>query len=615
MQERHAHPERGADGRVAPIAPSPALVREALARIMASDAFDAPERNRKFLEYIVEETLSGKEARIKAYSIAIAVFGRDDGFDPQTDPIVRIEASRLRRSLERYYLLAGRDDPLRIEIPKGGYVPTFERRPPAAVDPSPAPEPAPVGDARASTLQTWAFASVGGIVVIAVLLIVWVTGGLSLDGGSTHPADRAGSLPRGPRILVMPFTDDGGSALGERLARGFTREIVVGLTRFGDLRVFDTGTGPPGAPAPAPGSAAAAAGVDFMVQGGVSALAGQFRVSASLVDVASGRHLWSSRLTQALSADDIIAARNEVADRIVGELAQPYGVLFSTKVREIDGKPPEALSSYECVLLFYQYWRQQTAAAFPAVRACLERAIVVDPDYAEGFASLALLYADNYRLGFGERIDDPLGRALVLATRATELAPASAQGHKALSLVYWLMNDVERSFEAAERVLSLNPNDAQMMAELGMRYAMRKEPERGVALLEKAYARNAYLPTIYRIGFFLHHYLEGRFVEALAEAKRIGTPDVVYGHICRVMAAAQLARSAEATAALAQLTALRPGYGADVVADLENRNVHPEIIGMAIADLEKAGLEVTSDRRPEALRAGSNAGGSDGKVP
>ena len=54
------------------------------------------------------------------------VFGRDDSFDPQTDPVVRLEARRLRRALEHYYLTAGRDDPIRIEIPKGGYAPVCE---------------------------------------------------------------------------------------------------------------------------------------------------------------------------------------------------------------------------------------------------------------------------------------------------------------------------------------------------------------------------------------------------------------------------------------------------------------------------------------------------------
>ncbi len=75
-----------------------------------------------------EETLAGRGNRIKAYTVAVEVFGRDSTFDPQNDPIVRIAASHLRRSLERYYLTAGKSDPMIIEIPKGGYVPSFSER-------------------------------------------------------------------------------------------------------------------------------------------------------------------------------------------------------------------------------------------------------------------------------------------------------------------------------------------------------------------------------------------------------------------------------------------------------------------------------------------------------
>ena len=72
---------------------------------------------------MVEQTLAGRGDRLKAYDLAVAVLGRDDGFDPQNDPIVRIEFARLRRDLEHYYLTDGRDDPIRITIPKGHYVP------------------------------------------------------------------------------------------------------------------------------------------------------------------------------------------------------------------------------------------------------------------------------------------------------------------------------------------------------------------------------------------------------------------------------------------------------------------------------------------------------------
>src|SRR5687768_7069066 len=94
------------------------LICGELARILASPEFDASERNRRFLTYVVEETLAGRADRIKAYSIATGAFGRSETFDPQQDSIVRIEAARLRRALEHFYLkqhdLAG----IRISIPK-----------------------------------------------------------------------------------------------------------------------------------------------------------------------------------------------------------------------------------------------------------------------------------------------------------------------------------------------------------------------------------------------------------------------------------------------------------------------------------------------------------------
>jgi len=105
---------------------SPAAAREELQRILSSSQFDASERNRRFLVYVVEETLAGRGERIKAYSIATIVFGRDDSFDPQLDPVVRMEARRLRRSLERFYLVEGEGHAVRIAMPKGSYKARFE---------------------------------------------------------------------------------------------------------------------------------------------------------------------------------------------------------------------------------------------------------------------------------------------------------------------------------------------------------------------------------------------------------------------------------------------------------------------------------------------------------
>ena len=100
-------------------------VRQELDRLLSSGAFQTSERNRRFLTYVVDEALSGRGDRIKAYNIATSVFGRSADFDPQGDTIVRIEAGRLRRALEHFYLTCGESSGVRISIPTGAYVPSF----------------------------------------------------------------------------------------------------------------------------------------------------------------------------------------------------------------------------------------------------------------------------------------------------------------------------------------------------------------------------------------------------------------------------------------------------------------------------------------------------------
>ena len=123
---------------------APSAVLEALARVLASGAFRASARRKRLLGYLVEETVAGRADRLKPYAIAVDALGCDETFDPQADPIVRLEVGRLRRDLEHYYLTDGRDDPVRITVPKGGSAPAFERW---GLAPEAAPEVAAPQDA------------------------------------------------------------------------------------------------------------------------------------------------------------------------------------------------------------------------------------------------------------------------------------------------------------------------------------------------------------------------------------------------------------------------------------------------------------------------------------
>lgn len=103
-------------------------VMEALNRILTSEKFASSPNLKKFLSYIIEQKLNGNEAGLKAYSIAIDAFGRSEDFNSQIDPIVRVQAGRLRKDLQDYYESSGAQDPIRIEVPRGSYKPEFHRQ-------------------------------------------------------------------------------------------------------------------------------------------------------------------------------------------------------------------------------------------------------------------------------------------------------------------------------------------------------------------------------------------------------------------------------------------------------------------------------------------------------
>ena len=108
--------------------PAPAEIRAAVERMTVSDVFARSPQLGAFLRFVVEAVLHGKAERIKAYTIGVEVLRRDVKFDPQLDPIVRVEATRLRRTIERYYSGPGASDPIIVDLPRGSYVPTFRWR-------------------------------------------------------------------------------------------------------------------------------------------------------------------------------------------------------------------------------------------------------------------------------------------------------------------------------------------------------------------------------------------------------------------------------------------------------------------------------------------------------
>jgi adenylate cyclase len=520
-------------------------VRAELERVLSSPEFAGSDRHRCFLSYIVNETLAGRAGRLKAYNIATAAFNRSPDFDPQQDSIVRIEAGRLRRALEHFYLTDGRDHEIQIVVPKGGYVPHFR----AAGDALPGEPPEP-------------------------------------QGSLSRPEHR-----RAPRIFVTLLDQEGENGAMPDFAKGFTRQLIVGLTRFGSVHVYGAETSEIYGHSLLTDQPRSPLAVDFVLSGAVTHWEGSFAVELLLKDTRSLRYIWTERFARSLTANNIYLLRDEVASIVAQRLAQPYGVIFSQALDDA-GNSPETLDGYHAIIEFYQYVRNFRKDRLETARRRLEQAIEQDPSFCEGYACLSQLYSQYARFMSSTTPETRqyTERAMRLAQQALLLSPNSSNAHHALALALWFAGEPKLSLESYEAARVLNPADTDLMADMGLRCCLLMDWETGVPLIEESYRRNPGQSSTYRIGLVLYHFTEGQYEEALRQAQILNAPDVLYDALAIAVCAERAGRHDEARQAIERIEQIDANYAERVTFDLAARNLHPALAQDLIAALSEAGL-------------------------
>jgi adenylate cyclase len=534
--------------------PSSDEVRAQLRRILAEPTLQASPARRELLRFVVDETLAGRADRLKGFTIALAVFGRQDDFDPQSDPVVRVEARRLRRDLGSYYVTAGKRDPLVISIPKGGYVPHFEWR-----DVDPAPDAPPAGDARprrqwlAIALLAGAFLGIFG----------WLGAGL-LDSRSWSSSDgsenAATELPRGPKIAVLPFLSLADDPEQAYFAQGITDQIVTDLARFKALFVLSTqSTAKYQEQSADPQRLKRELGIGYLLTGSVRRDEHQISLSTRLVDTESGRIVWSETYGDELTPSNVFEIQEDVSQRVSAVVASNYGVIAEAGQTEAQRQPPTSLAAYDCVLRYYYYQRFFDPREHAGVRACLERAVELDPDYADAWAVLANVYAQEHRFGYNPRPElyNSYERSLAAADRAVEIEPRNPTAQLMLANALFDRHDLVGFKAAGERAIALNPNDPEPLVHFGLRLVYMGEWERGFALVTKAIALNPEHPEWYRDPVIFYYYQKGDYERALAESLRREVPRT-WRFLFRAMILGQLGRSEEARPAIEAALRLEP---------------------------------------------------------
>ncbi len=567
-------------------------VRAQLTRILSSPDFQASERRKAFLSFIVDETLAGRSDRLKGYSIGLAVFGRDESFDPQNDPVVRLEARRLRRDLERYYLTAGRDDPIVIEVPKGAYLPHFAQRPADTAPPSPA------WQRHLAARPHTAVGAAAALAIVGLALPAWylTDAAVAAKRSADMHGDPAIALPRGASVAVIPFRNLSGDVGQDYFVDGMYEQIVTDLTRFKNIYVLSPGlTRKYRNQAVDHRDLKNNLGVDYFLAGGVRRVEGRVRITVRLVETKRGRVVWAEEFNREPAPDKILEMQEEISRQVATSVGSGYGVIARSDLASARGKPPTSQDGYDCVLHYYHYDVSGVPEQHAAMRDCLEEAVQIDPGYSEAWALLSTIYADEHRFGFNPRPELYVAKekALEAAKRAVAVNTNSATARIMLADAYFNVQDLDSFRREGERSLALNPNNPYLVSNYGLRLSFIGEWDRGLALMRRAIAMNPDHPGWYRFPFVLYHYERKEYAKALSEVRRINMPDFYWTHLTAAMTLGQLGRDREAKSSLDDLLRLKPEFGQQVHATLRIWNMPQPLIEHVEEGLRKAGLEVT----------------------
>jgi len=407
---------------------------------------------------------------------------------------------------------------------------------------------------------------------------------------SARPA--AARAAEGFWVVVLPFRAPGGDTDLEGLADGLTEDVTSGLSRFPYLRVIahNSAMAFRGRAADVR-TVGRELGARYVLEGSVRKRGRAVRVSAQLLDAASGTQLWAEAYDREMGNTNTFEIQDDLTDHIVTTVADGYGVLVRSMAATTRDKNVEDLSASELVLRYYAFMQQVDPREHAVLRAGLERALEREPNHATAWACLSDLYLWEYLDRWNPR-ENPMERAREAAWRSVKIDPACQMGWKQLAQVHFFTRDFSAFRETAERAMALNPRDGTTSALMAIMIAYSGEWERGAALAERTMELNRHHPGWYHLAVWHHQYRKGEYEAALETAKKMNMPEFHWAQLVTAAACGMLDRGEEAHPAIELLRKYTPTFLDldNVREDIEKWTADKEVVEQFLLGLQKAGL-------------------------
>jgi serine/threonine-protein kinase len=491
-------------------------VEEELRRILRSKAFSHSERLSQLLRFTIERALQGEADHLKEYVLGVEALQKGEGFDPRMDPAVRVEFHRLREKLKSYYDGEGRESRLRIEYPKGSYAPVFKV--------------AALGRPK----RLWLILTAAAVLTAAV--VAWLA--LSRRAGTGKPPLTS--------IAVLPFANFSPEQDQDYFCDGMTDALINALAKVEGLRVVSrTSAFEFKRKAKDIRRIGEQLSVGSVLEGSVQRVGNKVRITAQLIKVADGYHLWSG--TYAREMEDVFALQEEISQAIVNALRarlpgrlvaaqtgnlEAYNVYLKGRYhwnKRTEGDLRRSVEYFQQAIAADPHWAVSYAAlsdsyvmlasygavapkeAMPKAKKAAEKALAVDPALADAHAALGFVrsfyewdwpgaehaYQRAIELNPGYatarhwysgclRAMGRLEEAMTEIKRAQELDPLSVAIGRDLGRVYHLRRQYDQAIEQYRRVLELDPNFPSGYLHLGMAYEGKLRYEEALAAFQKA---------------------------------------------------------------------------------------------------------------------------------
>jgi TolB-like protein/class 3 adenylate cyclase/tetratricopeptide (TPR) repeat protein len=411
-----------------------------------------------------------------------------------------------------------------------------------------------------------------------------------IAGGGAAQARPALPLPDKPSIAVLPFANLSGEPRQERLAGGLTEDIITDLSRFRELFVIARNSTEiyKGKPVDVR-QIARELGVQYVMEGSLQADGDRVRITAQLIDAASGNHVWSERYDRPL--DDVFAIQDEVTQTIASQLGGFHGVVARSRRESARRKPPANLEAFDLYVLGLEEKHQFTREGVKGAQQFFRRALELDPNYARAYYGLAQTH--GMEADFGWRPwQEAMDAWRNTISKAIALDPYDSGARSELAFYYQRLGDMDNALSQLDEAVKLNPNDADVLATAGLILPKVGQPQRALELVERAVRLNPHYPDWYHSPLRDAYFHTRRFEDTIAVLKTRAHRAPVIDPLFLALSYAQLGRESEVKTSVDRLFEDQPDWSAEKHLSGPGNYARDTELDLFLESVEKAGLPV-----------------------